>query len=157
MATADQQRQHISVRTQIGMVAVVELGPPDYQLIDKVKETADNLHLDGIHEVAAALRTRSGEVFVGIHIEASVGYADVCGEVAALCNMVSAGHRDLDTIIAAWGDGHGNCVLLPPCGRCRELITDFNPETWVIVGTLEKPYKVRATELLPFKTYDQRR
>ena len=56
-------------------------------------------------EVAAALRTTSGSIFTGIHIEASVGYADVCGEVAAICNMVNAGHRDLEAIVAVAGDG----------------------------------------------------
>jgi cytidine deaminase len=43
------------------------------QLIESAKLTADRLQLVGIHEVAAALRTTSGEVFTGIHIEASVG------------------------------------------------------------------------------------
>ena len=78
----------------------MELSPLDRDLIDEAKRTADVLHLDGIHEVAAALRTRSGLVFAGIHIEADVGFADVCGEVAALCAMVGAGHRDVEAIVA---------------------------------------------------------
>ena len=129
----------------------MELTHDDEELIRGAKSTADALHLDGIHEVAAALRTASGAVFTGIHIEASVGYADVCGEVAALCNMVSAGSRDLHSIVAVSGNGRGAYELLAPCGRCRELISDFSSEAWVIVGTLERPYKVRIRELMPLK------
>lgn len=129
----------------------MELSHQDYELIERAKQTADALHCDGIHEVAAALRTTSGHVFAGIHIEARVGFADVCGEVAAICNMVSAGQRDLQTIVAVWGDGRGGYRLMAPCGRCREVISDFNLEAWVIVGTLEEPYKMRVCELLPLK------
>jgi len=129
----------------------MELTHDDEELIRAAKETADALHLEGIHEVAAAIRTTSGAIFTGIHIEASVGYADVCGEVAALCNMVSAGRRDLQTIVAVSGNGRGVYELLAPSGRCRELISDFSSEAWVIVGTLERPYKVGIRELMPLK------
>ncbi len=129
----------------------MEVTDEDEELIQAAKATADALHLDGVHEVAAALRTTSGAIFTGIHIEASVGYADVCGEVAALCNMVGAGHRDLQTIVAVSGNGRGAYELLAPCGRCRELISDFNPHASVVVGTLERPYRMCIAELLPLK------
>ena len=128
-----------------------KLNKEDFELIQAAKQTADRLHLDGIHEVAAALRTKSRIVFTGIHTNASVGFADICGEVAAICVAVSNGHRDLETIVAVWGDGKGSYRLLSPCGRCRELISDFNEDTWVIVGTLEEPYKVKVSDLLPLK------
>ena len=131
----------------------MKLSSKDYELIEQAKQIADDLHVDDLHEVAAALRTSSGDIFVGIHIEARVGFADVCGEVAALCNMVSAGQRQLDTIVAVYGDGHGNHKILAPCGRCRELIIDFNRDTMVILGTLDNPQKVSVSELLPMKDY----
>ena len=58
---------------------------------------------------------------------------------AALCAMVGAGHRDPDVIVAIYRDGRGTFELFPPCGRCRELISDFDPNTWMIVGSLELP------------------
>jgi cytidine deaminase len=131
----------------------MDLSREDYELIERAKQIADDLHVDDLHEVAAALRTASGDIFGGIHIEARVGFADVCGEVAALCNMVSSGQRELDTIVAIWGDGKGNHWLLAPCGRCRELISDFNRDAKVIVGSLDEPQKVSITELLPMKDY----
>lgn len=129
------------------------LSPSDCELIETAKRTADTLHLDEVHEVASVLRTHSGDVFVGINVKAHMRFADVCGEVAALCAMVGAGVRDPEIIVAMWGDGEGTYGLMPPCGRCRELISDFNPATWVIVGTLERPYKVKVAELLPLKAW----
>ncbi|MBN2543395.1 cytidine deaminase [bacterium] len=128
-----------------------QLTSADYELIDAAKETAERLYLKDKHEVAAALRTSDGNVFSGIHIEANVGFADVCGEVSAICTALSNGHRDIDTIITLWRSPEGEFKLLPPCGRCRELTSDFNMNCWVIVGSLEEPYKVRVSELLPLK------
>ena len=130
---------------------MVELNDQDIELIGKAIETADRLYLEDVHEVAAALRTQGGLVFSGIHIEANVGFADVCGEVAAICTALSSGHRDLETIVAVYRDAQGQHEIMAPCGRCRELITDFNPDCWVIVGSCTRPYKVRAHELLPLK------
>jgi cytidine deaminase len=132
-----------------------ELSGEDHELIQAAKEAADRLHVDDIHEVAAALRTTDKKIFTGIHIEANVGFADVCGEVAAICNAVSHGCRDFKAIVALWGDGKGTYTLLSPCGRCRELISDFNMETWVIVGSLNHPYKVRVSDLLPLKSIER--
>jgi len=128
-----------------------ELSKEDFELIEAAKEAADRLHVGDFHEVAAALRTKDKRIFTGIHIEASVGYADVCGEVAAICTAVSHGCRDFETIVAIWGDGKGTYELLSPCGRCREIISDFNKDTRVIVGSLDHPYKVRVSDLLPLK------
>jgi cytidine deaminase len=132
-----------------------ELGREDYELIQVAKDAADRLHVDDIYEVAAALRTTDKKIFAGIHIEANVGFVDVCGEVAAICTAVSHGHRGFEAIVALWGDGKGIYKLLSPCGRCRELISDFNMETWVIVGSLNHPYKVKVSDLLPLKSIER--
>ena len=79
------------------------------------------------------------------------GFADVCGEVAAICHAVAHGYRDLETIVALTGDGADQVQLMAPCGRCREVISDFNRSAWVIVGTIDRPYKLRVSELLPLK------
>ncbi len=128
-----------------------ELNEEDFDLIRVAKETADRLHVDDIHTVAAALRTKDKKVFTGIHTNASCGFADVCGEVAALCHALAHGYRDFEAIVAVWGDGKGSYELMSPCGRCRQLISDFGDNIWVIVGSLEHPYKVTVADLLPLK------
>jgi cytidine deaminase len=79
--------------------------------------------------------------------------------------MVAAGHRDLDTVAAVWRDPDGGHYLLPPCGRCREVISDFNPQAWVIITTttehwdaaaIEQPVKVRVADLLPRRSHQLR-
>lgn len=46
-----------------------QLNRVDSDLIEAAKETADRLHVDDVHEVAAALTTMDKRVFTGIHIE----------------------------------------------------------------------------------------
>lgn len=142
-------------KEETALKSKTELSGEDHELIQAAKEAADRLHVDDTHEVAAALRTTDKKIFTGIHIEANVGFADVCGEVAAICTAVSHGCRDFEAIVALWGNGKGTYTLLSPCGRCRELISDFNMETWVIVGSLNHPYKVKVSDLLPLKSIDR--
>jgi cytidine deaminase len=68
-----------------------------------------------------------------------------------MSNMASAGRRDLEAIVAVVSNGRGSHELLAPCGRCRELISDFNPNASVIVGTLDRPYVMSVADLLPLK------
>jgi cytidine deaminase len=127
------------------------LADQDIELIERAKDTADQLYVEDFHEVAAALRTKSGDIFTGIHIEASIGFADVCGEVAAICNMVTAGEKEIDTIVAIRSYGDGSYRLLSPCGRCRELISDFNMDAKAVVGSMEQPELMAISDLLPLK------
>lgn len=130
-----------------------ELAPDDHAVLAEARRTADALFLDGAHKVAAAVRTRSGTMFAGINIATRMPFADVCGEVAALSAMVGAGRRDPAVIVAVRSNGQGWHEIVPPCGRCRELISDFDPQTWVIVGTLERPWKLPVAALLPLKAW----
>jgi cytidine deaminase len=140
----------------------VELTDQDRTLLHTAVETVDRLYLHPIQDVAAAVRTASGEVFSAICFDADEPWASTCGEVAALACMVAAGHRDLETIVAVWRDPQGRHFLLPPCGRCRAAILPFNRLAWVIVtsgpnhwevGAIDHPCKVRISDLvpLPFK------
>ncbi len=139
-----------------------DLNDQDAEVLRHAIDASDRLYVKGVQEVGAAVRTSKGKIFSGIHFETSTGFATVCGEIAAICCMVSAGHRDLATIAAVWRDQGGNHFLLPPCGRCREVISDFNPDAWVIVSTMNdhwqrdaigKPGKVRVEDLLPLKSH----
>lgn len=131
-----------------------DLSIQDIELLEKAVSTSDQLYVEGKHEVAAAVRTSEGLVFSGIHIETQVDWADICGEVAAICCMISSGYRDIETIVAVWRSPKNEHFLLSPCGRCREIIFEMNREAWVIVGTIEKPYKVRISKLLPLRNWD---
>ena len=52
--------------------------------------------------------------------------------------MVTAGEYQIAKIVAVWRDGDGLLCVLPPCGRCRELIKQVDPanlDTGVILGS----------------------
>jgi cytidine deaminase len=133
----------------------------DEEVLAQAIAASDRLYLQGIQEVGAAVRTASGQIFSAIHFETSTGFANVCGEVAAICLMVAAGHRDLHTVAAVWRSPQGAHFLLPPCGRCREVISDFNPQARVIISSspdhwqpeaILHPLVVQVAELLPLKS-----
>ena len=130
-----------------------DLAPDDHAVLAEARRVADTLYLEGVHTVASAVRTRSGAMFAGINIATRMPFADVCGEVAALSAMVAASQREPALIVAVRGDGRGTHEIVPPCGRCRELISDFDLGTWVIVGTLEQPRKLPVASLLPLKAW----
>ena len=95
-------------------------------------------------EVGSALVTDKGNVYTGISIHAASGVG-FCAEHSSVAEMLKHGESRVDKIVALDGDD----VILPPCGRCRELIYQVNHdniETDVILDD-EKTRKIK--ELLP--------
>lgn len=137
----------------------------DRALLQAAIDASERLYIPGIQEVGAALRTTDGQRFTGIHFETATGFATVCGEISAICCMVAAGRRDLEAIAAVWRGPGALRALLPPCGRCREVISDFNPQAWVIISAapdhwhesaIASPVKVRVADLLPLRSHQLR-
>jgi cytidine deaminase len=101
--------------------------------------------------VAAALLTEAGQVYVGVCIDTacSMGF---CAEHAAAATMVTALENRVVKMVAV--DWNGN--ILPPCGRCREFISQLHPdnlETEVLVAT---NIVVTLRDLLPHDWRDSR-
>jgi cytidine deaminase len=95
--------------------------------------------------VGAALDTGDGTVILGCNVEnASYGLA-ICAERAAVAAAVAAGFRRFTAIAIAGPDG----ALTSPCGACRQVLVEFNPEMTVIYTTAEGPVATTAAELLP--------
>ena len=82
--------------------------------------------------VGAALVTDSGSIFTGINLslECGIGF---CAEHSAIAEMVKHGETKISRIAATTEKG----TVIPPCGRCRELmfqIDNDNLETVVLLG-----------------------
>jgi len=95
--------------------------------------------------VGAALLTEQGHVYVGVCIDTacSMGF---CAEHAAAAAMVTAGESRVLKMVAVGWDGR----VMPPCGRCREFISQLNDgnrdaRVMVAEGTV-----VTLRELLPY-------
>ncbi|HEY3114420.1 MAG TPA: cytidine deaminase [Gemmatimonadaceae bacterium] len=73
--------------------------------------------------VGAALHTRSGEVITGCNMENSAYGLAICAETLAVASAVSQGLTDFDEITIATDDDEPT----PPCGACRQVLSEFAP------------------------------
>jgi cytidine deaminase len=117
------------------------------ELIQVARDLIKSRFVEGRHHVAAALRTRSGTIFTGVHVEAYVGRIAVCGEAIAIGAAATAGDTDIETIVAVNERGD----IVAPCGMCRELIGDYSAVATVIIRRGGQPVAVSIAELLPDK------
>ena len=114
------------------------------ELIELAKAIIATRFKQDYHHVGCALRTRSGQLFSAVHLEANVGRIAVCAEAVAIGMAASAGDTEIEAIVAV--DPGGNIVS--PCGMCRELISDYSADCSVI---LSQDVAVPILELLPHK------
>ena len=122
----------------------------DILLVETARDLIRKRFVEGRHHIASALRTKSGNIYKGVHIEVYVGRMTVCGEAIAIGAAATEGDTDIDTIVAVDETGR----IVSPCGMCREMIADYSPDAHVIILVDGKEKKVPVAELLPFK-YEQ--
>ena len=98
--------------------------------------------------VASVLKAVDGRIFQGVNIEVK-GSApcSLCAEYAAIGTMVTEGASRIDTIVAVNGKKH---AILPPCGKCRQLISEFgNP--YIILKLQGRLVKTKLANLYPLQ------
>lgn len=96
--------------------------------------------------VGAALRTKSGRVFVGCNVENLSFGLTICAERAAVCAAVAAGERELEAL-AVVADSR---EPVTPCGACRQVLAEFSLTLPVCSSNLEgATYQSTIAELLP--------
>lgn len=124
----------------------MELEVLDLELIEHARQ-ALLPNYDGanyMHTVGAALRTASGNVFVGVNVYSLHG---ACAEQTALGTAITRGEREFSAIVAVSGEKGEE--ILPPCGNCRQILSYYMPDAYVILPTPDGLRKVRARDLLP--------
>ncbi|MEB3197290.1 MAG: cytidine deaminase [Candidatus Sericytochromatia bacterium] len=103
-------------------------------------------------QVGAALLAADGTVFRGCNVEnVSYGLA-ICAERSAICAAVVAGSRDLRAIAIVQGvtpDHPAHREPCWPCGACRQVLAEFNPELLVVLRDLDGPRVLPLRDLLP--------
>lgn len=107
-------------------VAFTDLGLEDQELLKRaldVRPRAYAPYSDFL--VGAAVRTRSGSVFVGCNVENASFGLSVCAEVSSLMAAVSAGDAEVQAIAIVGGPRLGSTGIVTPCGRCRQWIAEF--------------------------------
>lgn len=90
-------------------------------------------------------------VFTGCNIENSSYGATICAERAAVCNAVSSGYRNFKAIAIVGGlNSTGIKGITYPCGICRQVLSEFSTDMYVIAARSEDDYDMRRlSEFLP--------
>lgn len=73
--------------------------------------------------VAAAIEAESGKVYTGVCVDSACTLG-ICAERNAVFHMLTEGESKIRRVIAVNREGKA----IPPCGACRELLTQLMPD-----------------------------
>jgi cytidine deaminase len=133
--------------------AVVELDKADLELVEAARAILVKHYKPHWHTVGAALRSRDGRIWTGVHLGATVGRLSVCAEAVALGRAILEGDGTVECAVAVRHPKAEESVreiaVVPPCGACREMLTDFDPGADVIVPGPGGLQRIPVSILLP--------
>jgi cytidine deaminase len=142
-----------------GVLAVTpppKMPAADIRLLAIAQELLARVWAQGRHEVATALRTADGAIYTGVHVEGSCRRSSICAEGVALgtarAGLPPGAPMHIDAIVSVQIQPAGQFRIIAPCGVCRELISDYSPDTLIWVSSDSGVRGVTAAELLPHKT-----
>ena len=100
--------------------------------------------------VGAALMTKTGEIFTGCNIENASFSLTNCAERTAFFKAISENKKDF-IAIAIVGGKDSEIDFCPPCGACRQVMSEFcNDEFNIIIAKSEQEWREYSlSELLP--------
>jgi len=132
-----------------------EVTNQDLELVEEAKRTIRRLYKLGKHHVSSSIRTRGGEVISAVHVEAYIGRVTVCAEAITIGKAISEGQDEFETIVAVRhpypDEADESLRVVSPCGMCREMISDYAPDCFVLLEDEGRLIKTRIEELLPLK------
>jgi cytidine deaminase len=135
----------------------VALTDGDHELIAAANAVLQHHYRPFWHMVAAAVRSKDGRIWTGIHIGTTVGRLSVCAEAVAYGRALLDGDGTIETAVAVRHpkpeEENREMAVVPPCGACREMILDHAPNAMIIVkdpNVLTK-LPIRKLLLLPYR------
>ena len=78
--------------------------------------------------VAAAVESASGKIYVGVCVDTACSLG-ICAERNAIFPMITNGESQILRVIAVNQSGK----VMPPCGACRELMTQLMPDKYASI------------------------
>ncbi|AXL91250.1 cytidine deaminase [Streptomyces sp. CB09001] len=124
-----------------------QTNPVDHELIEAAAHVARTRCRGDNHTMAAAARARDGRIVTAVNAYHFTG--GPCAELVVVGSAAAQGVYELRTIVAVGDRERG---VVPPCGRCRQVLLDYFPGLEVIVGDGDRVRAVPVTDLLP-ETY----
>ncbi|NEB82435.1 cytidine deaminase [Streptomyces sp. SID14478] len=121
----------------------------DQELVEAAAHVARTRCRGDNHTIAAAARARDGRIVTGVNAYHFTG--GPCAELVVIGAAAAQGAYELETMVAVGDRERG---VVPPCGRCRQVMLDYFPGMRVIVGDggtkgSERLRAVGIAELLP--------
>ena len=110
----------------------------------KPRKISDMMDAGG---VAAAIEATSDRIYTGICVDGACTLG-ICAERNAIFSMLTNGEDAMKRVVAVNWDGR----VLPPCGACRELMTQLMPEKYrkiEVMMDFEAPRIVMLGDLTP--------
>jgi len=131
----------------------MKLTKEDKELIDRAKNIilkSNQIDLYDTADVSSALITSKGNVYTGVCIGHFCGIGS-CAEYQAIGNMISNGEKDIKSIVAICYDKKKKKFMgvIPPCGKCREMIKQTSKKNWDTEVIISNSTKVKLKKLLP--------
>jgi len=102
--------------------------------------------------VGAALLTKDNKVYQAGNIETSSYSLTICAERTAIFKAISEDEREFKAIAIASDDPD----FCPPCGACRQVMSDLCGNIDVImINHKDELKQLKLSELLPFPFGDE--
>ena len=122
----------------------------DQAVIDRLIQSASEMLArsgDGdTHTVASSIYASDGQVYSGVNLYHFTG--GPCAEIVALARLASDGGGAKPLAIVAVADRERGVIA--PCGRCRQVLTDYCPTIEVVLRTENGLEAVPLLTLLPY-------
>jgi cytidine deaminase len=136
-----------------------EMSAIDIRLLEIAQELLARVWVFNRHEVATALRTVDGKIYTGVHVEGSCRRSSICAEGVAMgtarAGLDSGAPLHIEAVVSVQIKPAGQFRIIAPCGVCRELISDYSPDTRVWITSELGVHAVAAQDLLPYKSRRQ--
>ena len=101
-------------------------------------------------KVGAALLCKDGTVYPGCNIENAAYTPTVCAERVAFFKALEDGKREFNSIAVVGGMCGKITSVCPPCGVCRQVMSEFCTGDFKILCAGEEEVKTfTLSELLP--------
>ncbi len=97
--------------------------------------------------VSSVVLTKNGNIYKGVNIENAAYSVTLCAERSALSSAISAGDREIDTIVIT-----GDSTMTYPCGVCRQFMAEFlDSDSKIVIANSTEDYKIYGLrDILPY-------
>ncbi len=123
----------------------------DSQLLEMLKQAAKDVSKNAYcryseFPVGAAVCGGSGKIYTGCNVENVSFGLTMCAERSAIFSAIAAGEKTIQAVVIFTPTES----LTPPCGACRQVISEFGDEVQIVsFSNLKSSEPQSIQELLP--------